>query len=87
MSGISESLSELRQTNGALLEAKQSDIMKTFTAITVISSFLTIISGWLLIEGEDHPFFHTPHAFWYSGLAMLIIGVCIALIMRKKKWL
>ncbi len=87
VSGISESLNELRQTNGALLEVKQSDIMKTFTAITIISSFLTIISGWLLVEGKDHPFLHTPHAFWYSGLAMLIIGICLAFIMRKKKWL
>ncbi len=84
---IRESLSELRSTNDALLEAKQSEIMKRFTAITVISSFLTIISGWLLIEGVDHPLKHSPHEFWYSGLAMLIIGLCIAFIMRKKHWL
>jgi magnesium transporter len=85
--GHYESLHELRETNNALLEAKQSEIMKTFTAITVISSFLTIISSWFLVEAPDRPFAEERHEFWMIGLVMLIVAIVLAVLMRWRKWL
>ncbi len=85
--GHNESVRELRETNNALLEAKQSEIMKTFTAITLISSFLTIISSWFLIESPDKPFYGTDHEFWAVGFIMLLLGTLLALLMRLRKWL
>lgn len=85
--GLTESLHELRETNNALLEAKQGEIMKTFTAITVISSFLTIISSWFLIESPDKPFHDTGHEFWAVGLLMLCIAIILTILMRLRKWL
>jgi magnesium transporter len=87
IANISESLAELRETNNALLEAKQSETMKMFTAITVISSFLTIISSWFLVEAPDRPFAEAPHEFWLVGLVMLVVAVIVAGVMRFKKWL
>ena len=87
ISSISESLAELRETNNALLEAKQSETMKTFTAITVISSFLTIISSWFLVEAPDRPFAEARHEFWLIGIVMLVVAIVVAGIMRWKKWL
>lgn len=84
---ISESLAELRETNNALLEAKQSEIMKMFTAITVISSLLTIISSWFLVESPDRPFEGSKHEFWLIGGVMFVTAVIVTFIMRNKKWL
>lgn len=84
---ISESLAELRETNNALLEAKQSETMKIFTAITVVSSFLTIISSWFLVEAPDRPFADSRHEFWLIGLVMLVVAIIVSIIMRRKKWL
>lgn len=87
VTGIHESLTELRQTNSDLLEVKQSQIMKIFTAITVISSLLTIISSWFLVESPDRPFEGSRHEFWLIGLVMLVVAVVVAILMRRKKWL
>jgi magnesium transporter len=84
---ISESLAELRETNNALLEAKQNETMKMFTAITVISSLLTIISSWFLVESPDRPFEGSRHEFWLIGAVMLVTAVVVAIFMRRKKWL
>jgi magnesium transporter len=83
----SESLAELRRTNDSLLETKQNEIMKIFTGITVISSVLTIISSWFLVESKSKPFGASDHAFWYVGLIMLGVAIVLGLIMKKKKWL
>lgn len=85
--GLFDSLSELRQTNMALLETKQNKIMMTFTAITIISSMMTIILNWFLIQSADTPFNESPHEFVYVGLVTLATALIVALIMKIKKWL
>ncbi|MBX4209518.1 hypothetical protein KW799_02415 [Candidatus Parcubacteria bacterium] len=85
--GLSESLSELRETNDSLLEAKQNKIMLTFTSVTIISSFLNIMASWFLIESPDNPVKHMPHEFWYAGLLMLVVAVVLAAFMKVRKWL
>ncbi len=84
---LSESLSEMRETNAALLETKQNEIMKTFTAVTLISSILTIISSWFLIDSPYRPFAESRHEFWIVGLIMLIVAIVVALLMKIRKWL
>jgi magnesium transporter len=87
ITSLHETLSEMRATNNSLLETKQNKIMMTFTAITIISSLLTIISSWFLIEAPDRPFKGMPNEFWYVGLVMFIVGIILALYMKVKKWL
>jgi magnesium transporter len=87
IASLSDSLAEMRQTNNSLLETKQNEIMKKFTAITIISSFLTIISSWFLVESPDRPFEGSKHEFWIIGGVMVIVALLIASIMKKKKWL
>ena len=84
---LAESLSELRQTNNALLEAKQNKIMMTFTAITILSSVVTIILSWFLIEAVDTPFKESPHEFVFVGLVAFVTALVLALAMKAKKWL
>jgi len=84
---LSETLSELRETNNSLLETKQGEIMKIFTAITLISSMLTITASWFLLEASDKPFRGSNHEFWYVGSLMLVIAVILAFIMKKNRWL
>ncbi|HEY9480777.1 MAG TPA: CorA family divalent cation transporter [Candidatus Paceibacterota bacterium] len=84
---LSESLHELRETNGALLETKQNKIMQTFTAITVVSAVVTIVFNWFLIEADDTPFAHSPHEFALVGAMALAAALLVVFIMMRKKWL
>jgi magnesium transporter len=84
---LSELLSEIRATNSALLETKQNEIMKKFTAVTVISAPLTIISSWFLYETPDHPLRNSAHGFWILGVIMVIITIALTIYMMRKRWL
>lgn len=84
---ISEFLTEIRQTNNSLLEAKQNRITLVFTSVTIISSFVNVMASWFLIESPDSPIGNNPHEFWLAGLIMLSTGLLIAAIMKSKRWL
>lgn len=82
-----ESLHEIRETNNALLETKQSEIMLMFTSITIISSVVTIIASWFLVESANTPFEGSPNKFWLVGVVMLVVAFALAILMKRKKWL
>ncbi len=83
---LTESLHELRSTNNSLLETKQNKIMMTFTAVTIVSSFVNIMASWFLIESPDSPIHGKPHEFWLAGLIMFVTGLVIAGLMRLRRW-
>lgn len=85
--GLNESLHELRETNNSLLETKQNKIMMIFTAVTLISSVVTVVFSWFLVDAADTPFNHSPHEFAYVGLIALVAAIIVALLMKLKRWL
>lgn len=82
-----ESLREIRETNNALLETKQNEIMLMFTSITIISSVITFLASWFLIESANSPFQGSPNKFWLVGFIMFAVAGALAYLMRMKKWL
>ncbi len=85
ISGLSESLKEMRETNDSLLETKQNKIMTTFTMVTIISAFINIMASWFLIESPDSPIHDKPNEFWLAGLLMLTTALVLAGIMKLSK--
>jgi len=78
---------ELRETNLALLEARQNEIMKTLTVITFIFLPLELITFVFGMHALGAPLEENPNAFWLITGSMLVAGVLITALVTKKRWL
>ncbi|MFZ3044138.1 MAG: magnesium transporter CorA family protein [Minisyncoccia bacterium] len=78
---------ELRETNIALLEVRQNDIMKTLTIVNFIFLPLGLISWTFSMRTEGMPLIDSPHAFWIVLALMLGVTVLLTTFFIKKRWL
>jgi Mg2+ and Co2+ transporter CorA len=78
---------ELRETNAALLEARQNEIMKTLTIVNFIFLPLGLISWTFSMRTEGMPIIASPHAFWIVLAIMVIVTALLTGFFIKKRWL
>ena len=78
---------ELRETNTALLGARQNEIMKTLTTITVIVLPLELIAFIFGMHLPGTPLEKDPNAFLIIMLFMLGAVGCLTLFFAKKRWI
>lgn len=78
---------EMRETNAALLEARQNEIMKTLTVVTFIFLPLELITFVFGMHALGAPFEQNPDAFWIITGSMIGIGIIITVFVAKKRWL
>lgn len=79
--------SEMRETNIALLEARQNEIMKTLTLITVIILPLELIAVTFGMHAKGAPLEENPDAFLIIMTIMFSLVVVMVLFFAKKRWL
>lgn len=91
---ISESFDTYRDLMGNLREAYQSslssranEIMRVFTAITTIFMPLTFITGIYGMNFDNIPGIHFKYGAFILLGVMLLLGLCMYYIFRKKEWL
>ncbi len=80
-------LSELRETNNALLSTKQNEIMKTLTILAFIALPATTILSLFQINTVSRPIVGLPFDFWI--LAIIVGSVAFGLYtwFKHKRWL
>jgi len=78
---------ELRETNLALIESRQNEIMKTLTVITFIFLPLELITFVFAMHAPGTPFETDPNGFWIITGAMLVVGALLTLFLARKRWL
>lgn len=78
---------ELRETNIALLEARQNEIMKTLTTMTVIVLPLELIAFIFGMHLPGTPLYNDPNAFGLIMIYMLISVVITTLYFAWKRWI
>lgn len=78
---------ELRETNLALVESRQNQIMKMFTVITFIFLPMELITFIFSMHALGDPLEKNPNEFWIVTGAMLAIGFLISLFVARKRWL
>lgn len=61
--------------------------MLILAAVTVVLMPLTVISGVLGMNVAGIPFHDSPYAFWIVSGVLVVLGLGIAMWMRKQKWL
>ena len=79
---------ELRETNMAVLETRQNDIMKTLTLITVIVLPLELVAVTLGIHAPGTPLVieEGSNAFWIIIAIMLAVVACMTIFFTRKRW-
>lgn len=78
---------EMRETNTALLGARQSEIMKTLTLITVILFPLEFIAVTVGMHAPGAPFENNPNAFWIIIGIMATVTTIMLAIFARKRWI
>jgi len=78
---------EMRETNTALLESHQNEIMKTLTVITFIFLPLELITFIFGMGALGTPLRQNPNAFWIITGSMAVIGMFITLFLARKRWI
>ncbi len=78
---------ELRETNLALLESRQNEIMKTLTIVNFIFLPLGLISWIFTMRTEGMPLIYSPNAFWIVLALMFGVAVLLITFFIKKRWL
>src|SRR3989344_2504730 len=79
--------SELRQTNTALLEARQNEIMKTLTTVNFIFLPLGLISWTFAMRTGGMPLIDSPNAFWIVLAIMFCVAMLLTAFFIKRRWL
>lgn len=78
---------ELRDTNDALLNTKQNQIMQFLTVVAFIGMPLTIITALLQIDTVSRPIIGQENDFWIITGALIALGLGMYVFFKKKKWL
>jgi len=78
---------ELRETNAALLEARQNEIMKTLTVITFGVLPLELIALIFGMHELGTPLENNPEAFWIVLAFMFGIGGIMMVFFARRRWL
>ncbi|MGN7358279.1 magnesium/cobalt transporter CorA [Paenibacillus sp. SAF-054] len=91
---ISETFDTFRDLMGNLREAYQSsianranEIMRVFTAITTIFMPLTVITGIYGMNFDYIPEMHWKYGYYAIIGVMVLLGISMVLIFRKKDWI
>lgn len=78
---------ELRETNSALVGARQNEVMKTLTVINFIFLPLGLITWTFAMRTEGMPIVNSPNAFWVMLAVMLATAGTMTIIASRKGWL
>lgn len=78
---------ELRETNIAILEVRQNEIMKTLTVVTFIFLPLELITFVFGMHALGTPLENNPDAFWIITGTMFVVGLIITLFVARKRWI
>lgn len=78
---------ELRETNLALLTARQNEVIKILTVISFIFLPLALIAKIFAMKATDMPFVNDPNGFWIILGLMFGVAVLLTLFVAKKRWL
>jgi magnesium transporter len=86
LNALTESASELRETNHALVNTKENEIMKTFSIMAFVTFPLTLISSMFGMNVEWMPLAGSPHGFWMIVGVMFAIAVSFFVYFRYRRW-
>lgn len=82
-----EALTELRETNMALLTTKQNEIMKVFTILAFITFPLTLFTSMFGMNTTTTPILGQKGDFWIILGSMVVVSIVFFAYFKYKKWI
>lgn len=84
---LTNTLTELRETNMGLLTTKQNEIMKNLTIMAFITFPLTLFSSVFGMNTVETPIAGVENDFWIITGIMLVVSISFFIYFYFKKWL
>lgn len=82
-----DTVSELRETNNALLSTKQNETAKIIAVLAFIAVPLSLIISIFQIDSASRPIVGMEYDFWILIGVILVIGIAMFSFFKYKKWL
>lgn len=83
---LTESASELRETNHALVNTKEGEVMKTLTIMAFVTYPLTLFASLFGMNSDNLPIMGGPYDFWIIVGIMSSIALTFFLYFRYRRW-
>lgn len=83
---LSETITELRDTNNSLLSTRQSEIVKNLTVMTFATAPLTLIVSLFSMNTRHTPLIGHPDDFWIILAFMTFVLVGLIFYFKAKRW-
>jgi len=77
---------ELRETNNALLSARQNEVIKILTVVSFIFLPLALIAKIFAMKIKVMPFVDDPNGFWIILGFMFVVAGLLTLFVVRKRW-
>ncbi|MEK7107130.1 MAG: CorA family divalent cation transporter [Patescibacteria group bacterium] len=81
-----ESLHELRETNNSLLSTKENETMRVLTIMALLTFPLSLVVSILEINSPHNPLQGATYDFWIIIGIVIVLGTCMVLYFKHKKW-
>lgn len=82
-----ESIDTVYDTNESLISYKLNDILRTFTTMSVMIFFMTLIATLFAVRARGTPFLDAPFAFWTLLALVGFSGVAARKFFKKRRLL
>ncbi len=82
-----ESIDTVYETNESLISYKLNDIMRTFTTMSVMIFFMTLIATLFAVRARGTPLLNTPFAFWTLLILVAVSGLAARQFFKKRRLL
>lgn len=82
-----ESINALHETNESLINLHTNEVMKTLTVISVVTFPLTLIATIFAIHAPGTPFIKHALGFWIIFGLIIVGGVTMVVLFKKRRWL
>jgi len=78
---------EMRETNNALLNAKQNEIIKILTVVSFVFLPLALIAKIFAMKIKSMPFVDDPNGFWIILGIMFFVAAVLTFYVSRKRWI
>lgn len=82
-----ESTETVYETNESLISYKLNDIMRTFTTMSVMIFFMTLIATLFAVRAKGTPLLDIPFAFWFLVAIIVMSGFAARQFFKKRRLL
>jgi magnesium transporter len=82
-----DTMNTILQVYVSLLSNQLNNTMKVLTLIATIMLPLTVITGIYGMNFDNMPELHWRYGYHLTLFLMLVLGVCMVMYFKKRKWL